>query len=280
MGSSRMDLGPRRRLVQRILLECLSRVRQFGALNDRGFDTAVQDLPTLLRDWAAQLQDPPADLAGRSELPGFRGYSLWAESYDQWDGNPVIAGEEEVIWDLIGDVVGLRVLDVGCGTGRHALALAAQDAEVVGLDPAPEMIDRAREKAQAQGLSVDLRRAPIDALPADLGHFDLVLCCLVLSHVSDLSRAVANLTSRVRPGGRLIVSDFHPFNILIGLRTSCSGGGAKYVVPNFLHLPSDYFSAMSSAGLEVTCYRESGRLSRLPGLPATLVMEAYRPEQA
>jgi SAM-dependent methyltransferase len=240
----------------------------------------VQDLPALLRDWAAQLQDPPVDLLGRAELPGLGGYARWAESYDQWDDNPVIAGEEEVIWDLIGDVRGLRVLDVGCGTGRHALPLATRGAQVVGLDPTFEMIDRAGKKAQAQGIDLDLRRAAIDTLPADLGHFDLVLCCLVLSHVPDLPRAVDVLASHVRPGGRLIVSDFHPFNILIGLRTSCRSEGAKYVVPNYLHLPSDYFTAISSAGLRVTSYRETGLLLRFPGLPATLVMKARRPESA
>jgi malonyl-CoA O-methyltransferase len=275
-----MDLGPRRRIVQWILLECLSRIREYGGQSEKDFDGAVQDLPALLHDWATQLEEPPSDLVGRSELTQFGGYARWAESYDRWEGNPVIAGEEEVIWDLIGDVRGLRVLDVGCGTGRHALPLAAQGAEVVGLDPTAEMIDRAREKAQARGISLDLRRAGIDALPADLGQFDLVLCCLVLSHVSDLSSAVEGLALHVRPRGRLIVSDFHPFNILIGRRTSCCSDGKKYVVPNYLHLPSDYFGAMSSAGLNVTSYRETGLLLRFPGLPATLVMEARRPESA
>jgi 2-polyprenyl-3-methyl-5-hydroxy-6-metoxy-1,4-benzoquinol methylase len=192
--------------------------------------------------------------------------------------NPVIAGEEEVIWELVGDARGLDVLDVGCGTGRHALPLAAQGARVLGLDPTPEMLAQARQKAETAGLRVDLRPGAVDDLEPTLGRFDLVLCCLVLSHVRELDAAVAKLAARVCPGGALIVSDFHPTNILLGWRTACRHSEQKYVVPNHLHLPADYYRAMSAAGLEVMALYETGRTQRLPGLPMTLVLKARRPK--
>jgi ubiquinone/menaquinone biosynthesis C-methylase UbiE len=261
-----------------VLTECLRRVRQYGELDEDRFADCVRDLPALLRDWADQLDAPPPNVVGRPEVPGFEGYSMWAESYDQKEDNRVIAGEEDVIWDLIGEVRGLRVLDVGCGTGRHALPLAAQGAEVVGVEPAQGMLDRAREKARAQGLYLDLRAGSVHALPSDLAQYDLVLCCLVLSHVADLDGAVSALAARLRPGGRLIVSDFHPFDLLLGFRTSFGEGADHYLVPNYVHLPSDYLSAMSSAGLSVTRFYERGAFRGLPGLPATIVMEGTRSE--
>ena len=269
-----MGIGPRRRVVQRILSECLSRIQLFGDCSEEEFAEEVRDLTSFLHEWAEHLESPPTEIEHIPEPSALRGYALWSEDYDQSEDNPVIAGEEEVIWDIIGNVQGLRVLDVGCGTGRHALPIAANGGEVVGFDPTPEMLYRARQKAKTQGLNVDLREGSIEALDTNIGEFDLVLCCLVLSHVADLMGAIAKLASHVRPGGRLIVSDFHPFNILLGFRTSCKKGGRKYVVPNYLYLPSDYFNAILTAGLKVTQFFEKGYIAKFPGLPMALIMEA------
>ena len=272
-----MDVGPKRLIVQRILSECLWQIRQNGEEPEAVFQAAIADLPACLRQWADQLEAPPDGQKQRPEPSALKGYALWADSYDHETDNPVIAGEEEVIWDLTGDAHGRDVLDVGCGTGRHALPLAAQGARVLGLDPTPEMLALARQKAETAGLCVDLRAGAIDDLEPTLGHFDLVLCCLVLSHVHGLDAAVARLAARVRPGGALIVSDFHPTNILLGWRTACRSGEQKYVVPNYLHLPADYYRALNAAGLEVMALYETGRTQRLPGLPMAIVLKARKP---
>jgi ubiquinone/menaquinone biosynthesis C-methylase UbiE len=271
-----MHWGPKRLIVQRILGYCLQQIRLHGEEPEANFEAAIPDLPARLRQWADQLEAPGDGQEYRPELTALAGYGLWADSYDHELGNPVVAGEEEVIWELIGKGRGLEVLDVGCGTGRHALPLAAQGARVLGLDPTLEMLAQARQKAKAAGLDIDLRQATLEELSPKLGTFDLVLCCLVLSHVNALDAAVAKLATRVRPGGRLIVSDFHPFNILIGWRTSCRYGEQKYVVPNYLHLPADYYQAAIDAGLQVTGLYESGRTQRTPGVPMALVLEARR----
>jgi malonyl-CoA O-methyltransferase len=271
-----MDVGPKRRIVQRIFSYCLQQIRQHGEKPEAAFQATIADLPARLREWADQLDAPADGQQWRPEPSALNGYALWAESYDHESNNPVIAGEEEVIWTLIGDVRGLDVLDVGCGTGRHALPFAAQGARVLGLDPTPEMLAQARQKANAAGLSVEFRTSTIAALDPALGRFDLVLCCLVLSHVQDLDGAIAKLAAHIRPGGRLLVSDFHPLNILLGWRTSCTCQGQKYVVPNYLHLPADYYNAITAAGLNVTEFHERGRMQRLPGLPMTLVLEAQK----
>src|SRR6266700_8419891 len=82
------------------------------------------------------------------------GYDLWAAIYDE-DGNPLIAIEEPLVDRLLGDVRGLAVADIGCGTGRHAVRLAAAGAEVHALDFSTAMLERARTKAR--GLNITFR---------------------------------------------------------------------------------------------------------------------------
>ena len=111
--------------------------------------------------------------------------------------------------------LGGRVLDVGCGTGEHALMAAGRGLEATGIDSAPTAIRLAREKATRR--SVDARFEVWDAvdLPAFGEQFDSVLDC-GLFHVfddDDQTRLVASLTAVVVPGGRyflLCFSDKEP----------------------------------------------------------------------
>src|SRR5690242_9664115 len=81
-------------------------------------------------------------------LPTREGYDQWAATYDS-DGNPLIALEEPLVAELLGDVRRLRVLDVGCGTGRHALRLAQAGAYVTAIDFSAAMLEQAKRKPGA-----------------------------------------------------------------------------------------------------------------------------------
>src|SRR5208337_3834007 len=84
-------------------------------------------------------------------LPTRAGYDRWAACYDT-DGNPLIALEEPQVDRLLGEVRGLAVLDVGCGTGRHAIRLAGAGAIVQALDFSAGMLEQARKKPGAAGI--------------------------------------------------------------------------------------------------------------------------------
>src|SRR5207244_9106566 len=118
-------------------------------------------------------------------LPTREGYDRWAEVYDG-ERNPLIALEEPEVDRLLGEVAGLDVVDVGCGTGRHALRLAARGANVTGIDFSEGMLARAREKEAAdpvRWLVHDLTKLP---LPLPDRAFDCVVCALVAEHTADL----------------------------------------------------------------------------------------------
>jgi cyclopropane fatty-acyl-phospholipid synthase-like methyltransferase len=95
------------------------------------------------------------------------------------------------------------VLDLGCGTGEHALYLAELDHEVWGVDSAPAAIDKAKAKAQERGLEVNFLLHDAIQLRSLGRTFDTVIDCGLFHTFSDKERRVfaKNLTTVLRPGG-------------------------------------------------------------------------------
>lgn len=115
---------------------------------------------------------------------------------------------------------GDRVLDVGCGEGRHAHAAALQDATVVGLDLDPARLRAARagheevvrpttregETREEENATAGFLRGDARRLPVEDGAFDVVVCAEVLEHLPDYEAAIAELDRALAPGGSLAVS--------------------------------------------------------------------------
>ena len=102
---------------------------------------------------------------------------------------------------LVGDWRGKAVLDLGCGGGFMAEAMAAKGARVTGLDPAREALAAARRHAEAQGLAIDYREGQGEALPFADGAFDIVASCDALEHVDDLGRVLDEVARVLKPDG-------------------------------------------------------------------------------
>lgn len=108
------------------------------------------------------------------------------------------------LFDLLahqGDLPGKRVLDVGCGTGRWAEALAERGSRVWGVDASQEMVRLARER----GVNAKVARA--EALPFKEGWFDRALLVLVV-HVLDRPQALAELRRVLVDDGRIAIATF------------------------------------------------------------------------
>jgi SAM-dependent methyltransferase len=106
---------------------------------------------------------------------------------------------------------GERVLDVGCGPGRHALALARGGIDVVGVDLSEDFIALARDAAEADGLAARFEVGDVRELVYD-GEFDAVVCLCQggfgLLGGRDEPRAFERIAAALRPGGRLALTAF------------------------------------------------------------------------
>jgi len=148
-----------------------------------------------------------------ASLPPLRGLSE-PEKYER-----LVERAPEIWWSDTGPFVGLhelnvvrvdyfrrvfggfaekRVLDIGCGGGILAEALAREGAIVTGIDPSERSLAAARAHAREASLSIEYRVGTAEAVD---GRFDLVFAVDVLEHVDDVSGTLAAITRVLAPGG-------------------------------------------------------------------------------
>jgi ubiquinone/menaquinone biosynthesis C-methylase UbiE len=135
-----------------------------------------------------------------------------AASFDDQFLHSIATEDERRAWARILDLLAppghtLDVLDVGCGTGFLALLFAERGHRVTGIDVAPQMIERARAKATAQGLAVTFRIDDAEALQDPDASYDLVVCRHLLWTLPHPQQALAEWVRVTRPGGRVAVID-------------------------------------------------------------------------
>ena len=224
-----------------------------------------------------------SETGGMEIVPTRAGYDRWAEFYDGED-NPLVLLEERHFGPLVGDVAGLAVADIGCGTGRYALRLAAAGARVTALDFSEAMLQRARAKPGAEAITF-IRHDLAEQFPLASGAIDRVCCCLVLDHIAELGGFFRELRRLCRPTGHVIISVMHPAMSLKGVQARFiePGSGRRISPASHAHQMSDYLMAAMRAGLvledvreyagDATLVAQSPRAGKYLGWPMLLLMK-------
>lgn len=222
-------------------------------------------------------------------LPTQEGYDLWAATYDTM-GNWLLDLEEPEVDRVLGEVTGLDVLDVGAGTGRHAIRLAERGARVTAIDFSDGMLAKAREKPGAdrvRWVAHDILRP----LPLADCSFDRVLSSLVLEHlpVSALVQFFGELARVVRDEGVVVVTAMHPAMFQRGVSANFRDESGEVRPRSYVATLSDYVMGAVRGGLDPIELAERSvdealatrneRSRKWLGWPALFVMNSRRAER-
>lgn len=143
-------------------------------------------------------------------------YEALYDHFPDYDEEPYVQNtmdEVDFVERQIDNNGSKRILDVGCGTGRHSLELARRGYDVVGVDLSAHMVAQGRAIARAEGLDVTLTVGDARALPYE-SCFDVVLMLceggFSLMETDEMDRLILqNVGRALRPGGKLIMTAPH-----------------------------------------------------------------------
>jgi 2-polyprenyl-6-hydroxyphenyl methylase/3-demethylubiquinone-9 3-methyltransferase len=174
--------------------------------------------------------------------------------------------------DGIAGLRGLRVLDVGCGGGILAEAMAARGARVTGIDLAEKPLKVAQLHLLETGLEVEYRLIAPETLAREAsGSFDIVTCMELLEHVPDPALTVQACSDLVRPAGHVFFSTINR-NLKSYLLAVI---GAEYVLKLLPRGTHDYASFIKPSELAGMCRGAGLQVSRVTGMTYNPLTKVY-----
>ncbi len=168
-------------------------------------------------------------------LQAAQAYDIWSGSYDQQPGNLMLALDEEIFSGLISgvDLENKVLADIGCGTGRHWQKLFDRaPASITGYDVSKGMLERLKLKYPAANTRLINDRLPGDIAAASV---DCILSTLTIAHIRNLQEAAKSWEKILKPGGDLLITDFHPALLVSGGKRSFRHNEKTLAVVNYIH---------------------------------------------
>lgn len=182
-------------------------------------------------------------------------YDQWASQYDS-DENATRDLNAEALREQTFFSTDDDVLEIGCGTGLNTQWLAERGGRVVAADFSEAMLEKARTRLS--GTDVTLRSMDVtEPWPFDGQQFDIVVSTLVLEHVKRIRHVFREARRVLRPGGRLYLSELHPYRQLGGTQANFDHevSGENVTIDAFSHPVSEFVNEGLDAGFAV---REMG----------------------
>lgn len=182
------------------------------------------------------------------------GYDRWAATYDAID-NPMVAATAWALRTHPLDACDADVVELGCGTGRHAaIVLAAGARSFTGVDGSTGMLGRAREACRDP--RVRWQQGEVHATGLPPASFDRALIVLVFEHLRELTPVAREAARLLRPGGHLRVLEIHPDLLANGANAHFHDAGVEHRFTSVRHDVGAIFEVLESASLVIAAHRE------------------------
>jgi ubiquinone/menaquinone biosynthesis C-methylase UbiE len=178
-----------------------------------------------------------------------KAYNDWSETYDM-DENLTRDLDQKVTLALLANLHFTSILEIGCGTGKNTSFFALIGESVLAVDFSEGMIERAKQKVQAENVRFFMMDITQKWEVEDQS-FDLIVCNLVLEHIKDLSFVFSEARRSLRDNGRFFLNELHPFKQYEGKKARFYRDQEKIEVDAFVHHISDFFNAAQTNGLSL-----------------------------
>ncbi len=158
--------------------------------------------------------------------------SIWtAGDYDRF--SRFMEGGAREFYERLNIAPGCQLLDVACGSGQLALMAAKDGIEVTGVDIAGNLVDRARARAQAEGLSAHFEEADAEILPFDDASFDVVVTLIGAMFAPQPQLVAQELLRVCVPGGTIAMANWTPQGFVGQMFKAVS----KFIAPSGMPAP-------------------------------------------
>ena len=171
--------------------------------------------------------------AAKEKEPG-SAYDLWSDAYDNQPDNLMLDLDETLFGSLLERMrlQGKHLADIGCGTGRHWQKILDQSpASLTGFDVSEGML----KKLQVKFPGARTLLVTDEKLPAATGAFDTLVSTLAIAHVEDIAGAFAEWNRVLKPGGDILLTDYHPMALARGGKRTFTHRGRTLAVKNYIH---------------------------------------------
>jgi ubiquinone/menaquinone biosynthesis C-methylase UbiE len=178
-------------------------------------------------------------------------YDIWAGQYDDQPDNLMLAMDNQLFASLTSSIsVGdKRMVDVGCGTGRHWTNLYQQNpSELIGYDVSQGMLDVLKTKFP-QAETHQLKTNSLKELPD--ASVDFLITTLAIAHIPDIEWYRV-----LKTGAQLILTDYHPDTLAKGGNRTFQHEGKKIAVRNYVHPLNEIRALLLRIGFQEDYFEE------------------------